>query len=70
VRIADPPHLLAGDDAVSAQIVKRATITADELHERKGEITLHEIEQLFGQLKLAVRAHRSRTVTTGRQPPR
>jgi hypothetical protein len=57
-RLADPMHVLVGDEALSHQIVKREPITAEEQHRRKDEITLHEVEELYGQLKLALRAHR------------
>jgi hypothetical protein len=57
-RLADPMHVLVGDEALSHQIVKCEPITAEERHRRKDEITLHEVEELYGQLKLALRAHR------------
>jgi hypothetical protein len=41
------------------QIVKREPISDQEKDRFKDEITLHEVEQLYGQLKLALRAHRS-----------
>ena len=63
-RLADPMHVLVGDEALARQIVKREPITAAEVHERKDEVTLHEIEQLYGQLKLALRNHRGRTFTS------
>jgi hypothetical protein len=57
-RVADPLHILVGDDSLSRQLVRRAPITAEEQQRRTDEITLHEVEQLYGQLKLALRAHR------------
>jgi len=57
-RIADPMHLLVGNDALAGQLVRREPITAEERHLRKDEVTLHEIERLYGQLKLALRAQR------------
>jgi hypothetical protein len=63
-RVADPLHILVGDDSLSRQLVGRAPITAEEQHRRKDEITLHEVEQLYGQLKLALRAHRRGSVTS------
>lgn len=60
-RLADPLHVLVGNDVLRDQIVKREPITAEEQHERKDEITLHEVEQLYGRLKLALRAHRNRS---------
>jgi hypothetical protein len=63
-RLAEPMHVLVGDDALARLIVRREPVTAAEEHERKDEITLHEVEQLYGQLKLAVRAHRRRTFTS------
>jgi hypothetical protein len=57
-RLADPMHVLVGSETLARQIVRREPITAEEKDERKDEITLHEIERLYGQLKLAVRAHR------------
>lgn len=57
-RVADPLHILVGDDILSRQLVKRAPFTAEERHRRKDETTLHNVEQLYGQLKLALRAHR------------
>lgn len=60
-RVADPMHVLVGDEALNWQIVKRDPITAEEQHHhRKDEIALHEVEELYGQLKLAIRAHRRR----------
>jgi hypothetical protein len=58
-RVADPMQLLAGDESLRRQIVKREPITAAEQDERKDEITLHEIERLYGELKLAIRAKRA-----------
>jgi hypothetical protein len=63
-RLADPMHVLLGDDSLTRQIVKREPITPEERHQRKDEITLHEIEELYGQLKLALRAHRRRSFTS------
>jgi Nucleotidyltransferase domain len=57
-RLADPMHIVAGDKTLAAKIVKREAITPAEQHERGDEIELHEIERLYGQLKLALRAHR------------
>ena len=51
-------HVLVGSETLARQIVRREPITAQEKDERKDEITLHEIERLYGQLKLAVRANR------------
>jgi hypothetical protein len=65
-RIADPMHVLVGADTLASAIVKRETLTTEEGDERKDEITLHEIETLYGQLKLAVRAHGRREVQTER----
>ena len=56
-RVADPLHVLVGDEALSRQLVKRGPISDAEREERKDEIALHEIEQLYGRLKLAFRAH-------------
>lgn len=56
-RVADPLHVLVGDGALSRQLVKRGPISDAEREERKDEIALHEIEQLYGRLKLAFRAH-------------
>jgi hypothetical protein len=60
-RLADPMHVLVGGEALRRQIVKRQPISAEEQLRRKDEITLHEIEELYGRLKLALRAHRRRT---------
>ena len=58
VRVADPCHLLVGDDEeVSGQLVRREPFTCEEMHEREADLELHEIEQLYGQLKLALRSH-------------
>ncbi len=57
-RVADPLHILVGNEALSRQLVKRGPITAEEQHGRKDEIVLHPIEELYGGLKLALRAHR------------
>jgi hypothetical protein len=56
-RAADPLHVLVGDEALQRQMVKREPISDAEREERKDEIMLHEIEQLYGRLKLAFRAH-------------
>ena len=58
MRVADPLHVLVGDHRLSRQLVKREPMTADEKRQRKDEIVLHEIERLYGELKLALRAHR------------
>jgi hypothetical protein len=63
-RLADPMHILVGDDRLDGQIERREPITAAEEHERKDEIALHEVEQLYGRLKLALRAHRNPTFTS------
>ncbi len=57
-RVADPLHILVGEEVLSRQLVQREPITAEEQYRRKDEITLHEVEQLYGQLKLALRRHR------------
>ncbi len=62
-RVADPLHVLVGDEALRSQLVKR---TPEELRERSEEITIHEIEKLYGQLRLAVRAHRARVASSSR----
>jgi hypothetical protein len=59
-RLADPMHVLAGGDRLARQIVKREPTTGAKGAELRDEITLHEVEQRYGQLKLAVRAHRRR----------
>jgi hypothetical protein len=59
-RVAEPLHILVGDETLSAQLVKREPIAAVEEHDGSDEISLHEVEQLYGQLKLAVRATRRR----------
>jgi hypothetical protein len=63
-RLADPMHVLVGGDTLARAIVKRQPITAEESDQLKDEITLHEIETLYGQLKLAVRAHRRESFTS------
>jgi hypothetical protein len=63
-RLADPIHVLVGDEGLTAQIVRGEPLTAAEEHERKDEVALHEVERLYGQLKLALRDHRSRTFTS------
>jgi Nucleotidyltransferase domain len=62
-RLADPMHVLVGDEALTRQIVKREPITAEERHRRKDELPLNAVEKLYGELKLAVRAHRRRSFT-------
>jgi Nucleotidyltransferase domain len=59
-RVADPLHVLVGDESFRRQLVKREPLSEEEKEERKGEIALHEVEQLYGQLKLAFRAQRAR----------
>jgi hypothetical protein len=56
-------HVLVGDEALTRQIVKREPITAEERHRRKDELPLNAVEKLYGELKLAVRAHRRRSFT-------
>ena len=62
-RVADPLHVLVGDEALSSRLVRR---TPEELPEHGQQITIHEIEKLYGQLKLAVRAHRARVASSSR----
>lgn len=57
-------HVLVGDEALTRQIVKREPITAEERHRRKDELPLNAVEKLYGELKLAVRAHRRRSIHT------
>jgi hypothetical protein len=57
-RLADPMHVLVGGDDLARRIVKRDAITSEEMHRRKDEIALHEVEELYGRLKLALREHR------------
>jgi hypothetical protein len=59
-RLADPLHVLAGAEGLGRQIVRRTQPTAAEDAERRDEIVLHEVERLYGRLKLAIRAHRHR----------
>ena len=59
-RVADPLHVLAGDDTLSRQLVKRELPAAAEEHDGDDEIELHEVERLYGQLKFALRATRRR----------
>lgn len=59
-RVADPLHVLVGDESLRRQLVKREPLSDREKDERKAEIALHEVEQLYGQLKLAFRAQRAR----------
>jgi hypothetical protein len=47
-RLADPMLVLVGDDVLTRQILRREPITAEEQHQRKDEITLHEIESYMG----------------------
>jgi hypothetical protein len=51
---------------LTRQIVKREPITAEERHRRKDELPLNAVEKLYGELKLAVRAHRRRSFTRSR----
>ncbi len=62
-RVADPLHVLVGDDVLRRQLVGRLPTTAEERRQRRDEIALHEVEQLYGQLKVALRAHRRRDLT-------
>jgi hypothetical protein len=57
-RVADPLHILVGDEALSRQLVKREPITGDEKDARRDEMRLHPVEQLYGEIKIALRAHR------------
>jgi hypothetical protein len=56
-RVADPMHVLVGGRALTRQLVKRDPITFDE-QQRRDEIELNPVERLYGELKLALRAHR------------
>jgi hypothetical protein len=56
-RVAEPLHILVGDEVLGRQLVMRTTITAKKHKERGNEIALHPVEQLYGQLKLALRRH-------------
>jgi hypothetical protein len=57
-RVANPVNVLVGGTALESRLVKREPISAAEKEARRDEIELHEIEQLYGQLKLAFRAQR------------
>ena len=50
-RIADPLVVLVGETTLADRMTR-----FDPTAERGGEIELHEVEQLYGQLKLAARA--------------
>jgi hypothetical protein len=50
---------------LNRRIVKREPITAEERRRQKDEMTLHEVEELYGKLKLAAREHRRRIFTSG-----
>lgn len=56
-RLADPMHVLTGRTELAELLVKREPITAAERKARKEEIALHDVELLYGQLKLALRMH-------------
>jgi hypothetical protein len=58
-RVADPLHVLVGDESFARQLVKRDRLSNGEKEERKDEIQLHEVERLYGRLKLAFRAQRA-----------
>jgi hypothetical protein len=58
--LTDPMHVLVGGEALTRQLVKREPVTTREQHRRSDEFTLHEVERLYGELKLALRAHRRR----------
>jgi predicted nucleotidyltransferase len=57
-RVAEPLHVLVGGETLRQQLVKREPMTLEEEDERKDEIVFHEIERLYSELKLAVRARR------------
>jgi hypothetical protein len=59
-RVADPFHVLVGDETLSRQLVRREPFTCEEKHHREADVELHEIEKLYGRLKLALRSQ-SRT---------
>jgi Nucleotidyltransferase domain len=56
-RVAEPMHVLVGGRALTRQLVKRDPITPDEQEQRRDEIELNPVERLYGELKLALRAH-------------
>jgi hypothetical protein len=58
-RVAAPLHVMVGGEVLRRQLVQREPIAAEEKR-RDDEISLHEVERLYGQLKLALRAHRRR----------
>lgn len=62
-RVSDPMHVLVGDHVLSRQLRKRELSTAAVQRQRSDEIALHEIERLYGQLKLAFRTHLRATRT-------
>jgi hypothetical protein len=59
-RVGDPFHVLVGHESLDGQLVRREPLTEEEQDERSDEIALHDIETLYGRLKLAFRAQRSR----------
>lgn len=60
-RLAHPMHVLVGDDALTRQIIKREPITEEDRQRHRDELRLNEVEELYGRLKLALRAHRRRS---------
>jgi hypothetical protein len=54
-RVANPMHVLVGDQEFRSRIVIREPIASADQTERRDEIVLNEIERLYGELKLALR---------------
>jgi hypothetical protein len=54
-RVADPFVVFVGDETLPDQLTRRGPITDTEKEARRDELELHEIEQLYGELKLAFR---------------
>jgi hypothetical protein len=59
VRVAVPFAVLLGDDGLEEMLVRRPPITAAEMDARRGELPVHELEQRYHDLKIAVRAARA-----------
>ncbi len=56
-RVAEPLRVVVGGDSLGRQLVKRGPFTSKEREKRKDEIAIHEVERLYGELKLALRRH-------------
>jgi hypothetical protein len=59
-RVAPPLHVLVGDEALTSRLVLAEPAPAAGGERPEDELTLNDVERLYGHLKLAVREQRRR----------